>query len=98
MQPSLHPVVAGPLLVAHRGGSLLAPENTMAAFRPAIADWGADMIEMDVHLTKDGRVVVIHDPTVDRTTNGTGRVVDHTLDELRRLDAGYRFTTDGKTF
>jgi glycerophosphoryl diester phosphodiesterase len=98
MQPRLHPVVTGPLLVAHRGGSLLAPENTMAAFRSAIDDWGADMIEMDVHLTKDGHVVIMHDPMLDRTTNGTGKVADHTLDELRQLDAGYRFTTDGNTF
>jgi glycerophosphoryl diester phosphodiesterase len=70
----------------------------MAAFSPAIVDWGADMIELDVHLTKDRRVVVIHDPTLDRTTNGTGTVAEHTFDELRQLDAGYRFTPDGKTF
>jgi glycerophosphoryl diester phosphodiesterase len=78
---------------------LLAPENTMAAFRPAIEDWGADMIELDVHLTADGRVVVIHDPMLERTTNGTGPVAARTLAELRALDAGYNFTTDGgRTF
>ena len=79
------------MLVAHRGGSLLAPENTLVAFRSAVDTWWADMLEMDVHLTRDGRVVVIHDPTVDRTTNGSGRVADLTLREIQALDAGYRF-------
>lgn len=90
------PVLAGaPLLIAHRGGAGLAPENTLAAFRQAVDDWGADMIELDVHATADGECVVIHDPTVDRTTDGTGPVAAMTLAELRRLDAGYRFTPDG---
>lgn len=84
-----------PHFIAHRGGSGLAPENTLVAFRGAIADWRADMIELDVRTTADGHCVVIHDPTVDRTTDGTGDVADFTLDELRRLDAGYRFTPDG---
>lgn len=79
------------MLVAHRGGSRLAPENTMAAFRSAIDDWGADMLELDVRLSRDGAVMVIHDETVDRTTDGTGLVAAHTLAELRDLDAGYRF-------
>jgi len=91
-----HPVLAGaPLLIAHRGGSGLAPENTLAAFRQAVDDWGADMIELDVHATADGACVVIHDPTVDRTTDGSGRVDRMTLAELQELDAGYRFTPDG---
>ncbi|HEX7118506.1 MAG TPA: glycerophosphodiester phosphodiesterase [Longimicrobiales bacterium] len=91
-----HPALAGaPLLIAHRGGSALAPENTMEAFRQAIADWAADMIELDVRATVDGHCVVIHDPTVDRTTDGTGAVAEMTLAELQRLDAGYRFTPDG---
>ena len=85
-----------PLLIAHRGGAGLAPENTMDAFRQAVDLWQADMIELDVHATKDGRCVVIHDPTVDRTTNGTGRVADLTYAELRELDAGYHFTADYK--
>lgn len=80
-----------PMLVAHRGGSKLAPENTMAAFRSAVDDWDADMLELDVRLTADGHVVVIHDETVDRTTDGSGRVADLTLDELQQLDAGYHF-------
>lgn len=80
-----------PLLVAHRGGSALAPENTLAAFRSAIDVWEADMLELDVHLTSDGQVVVIHDDSVDRTTDGTGAVASLTMAELERLDAGYRF-------
>lgn len=95
-----HPVLAGaPLLIAHRGGSALAPENTLPAFRQAVDDWAADMIELDVHATADGHCVVIHDPTVDRTTDGTGAVAEMTLAELHRLDAGCRFTPDGgKTY
>lgn len=95
-----HRYLAGaPLLIAHRGGSLLAPENTLHAFRRALHWWRADLLEIDVQPTRDGECVVIHDPTVDRTTDGTGRVADHTLAELRALDAGYRFTPDGgRTF
>ena len=84
-------LAGAPMLVAHRGGSRLAPENTMAAFRAAVETWEADMLEMDVHLTRDGEVVVIHDDTVDRTTDGVGPVSSFTFAELRRLDAGYRF-------
>ncbi|MDH3225431.1 MAG: glycerophosphodiester phosphodiesterase [Gemmatimonadota bacterium] len=79
------------MLVAHRGGAGLAPENTLDAFGPAVLQWGADMLEMDVRLSKDGHVVVIHDETVDRTTEGSGRVADLTLADLGSLDAGYRF-------
>jgi glycerophosphoryl diester phosphodiesterase len=87
-----HPYFAGaPLLIAHRGGAGLAPENTMAAFRSAVDDWGADMLELDVHASRDGKVVVIHDPTVDRTTDGIGRVEELPWSELSRLDAGYHF-------
>ena len=90
------PYLAGaPLLIAHRGGSALAPENTLTAFGQALEWWRADILEMDVQPTRDGEVVVTHDPVVDRTTNGTGRVSDHTLDEIRAFDAGYRFTPDG---
>ena len=74
--------------VAHRGGIAPGqPENTLGAFRRAIAA-GADAIEIDLRGTKDGRVVVLHDETLDRTTDGTGPVTDYTLSELRRLDAG----------
>jgi glycerophosphoryl diester phosphodiesterase len=74
-------------LCAHRGAMETHPENTLAAFREAIKS-GAHMIEFDVQLTKDYEPVVIHDNTVDRTTNGTGRVSDFTLQEIRLLDAG----------
>jgi glycerophosphoryl diester phosphodiesterase len=79
------------MLVAHRGGARLAPENTLAAFRNAMDVWEADMLELDVHLTRDREVVVIHDPTVDRTTDGTGAIAELTMAELERLDAGYHF-------
>lgn len=72
---------------AHRGYSGRYPENTMLAFQKA-AETGCDGIELDVQLTKDGNVVVIHDEAVDRTTDGSGLVKDFTLEELKRLDAG----------
>lgn len=76
-----------PKIIAHRGSSAHAPENTIAAFRLAL-EQGADGIELDVMLSKDARLVVIHDDTVDRTTDGKGAVVDMTLEELKSLDAG----------
>jgi glycerophosphoryl diester phosphodiesterase len=71
-------------LAAHRGGALLWPENSLLAFRNAVA-LGADYVEFDVHLSKDGEVVVIHDPTLDRTTSGRGPVKDRTVAELKAL-------------
>lgn len=79
-------------VVAHRGASAEAPENTMAAFRRAL-EVGCDLLEFDCHLSRDGAVVVIHDDTLERTTNGQGWVADHTLEELRRLDAGSWFSS-----
>lgn len=76
-----------PLLGAHRGNSDECPENTLASFASAL-EVGVDMIECDVHLTADGRLAVIHDHLVDRTTDGHGLVRDHTLGELKQLDAG----------
>lgn len=88
-----HPVLAGgPLLIGHRGAAGLVPENTMASFEDAVHRWEVDMIELDVRASADGHCVVIHDPTVDRTTDGTGPVAEKTLEELRALDAGYGFT------
>ena len=72
------------LLAAHRGGALLWPENSLLAFRNAVA-LGADFIEFDVHLSKDGELMVIHDPTLDRTTSGSGPVKDRTAAELKAL-------------
>jgi glycerophosphoryl diester phosphodiesterase len=83
-----------PLVMAHRGGAGLWPENTAHAFAGAVA-LGVDVLEMDLHGTADGALVIIHDATVDRTTNGTGRVNSLTLADLKRLDAGYRWTNDG---
>jgi glycerophosphoryl diester phosphodiesterase len=71
-------------VAAHRGGALLWPENSLLAFRNAVG-LGADYLEFDVHLSKDGEVVVIHDPTLDRTTTGTGPVRERTLAELKTL-------------
>jgi glycerophosphoryl diester phosphodiesterase len=82
-----------PMLIAHRGGSLEAPENTLAAFRHAI-EVGAKYVELDVQMSKDGVLVVIHDDTLDRTTNGTGPVGAYTYDELEKLDAGSHFASD----
>lgn len=91
-----HRYLAGaPLLIAHRGGSALAPENTLSAFRRAIHWWRADLLEIDVQPTRDGDCVVFHDSTVDRTTDGHGRVADFTVAQLQGLDAGYRFSPDG---
>ena len=87
-----------PRLFAHRGASGEVPENTMPAFQRA-ADLGIVYVELDVHLTSDGHVVVFHDDTLERTTNGHGQVKGHTLAELQQLDAGYKFSPDkGKTF
>lgn len=74
----------------HRGAAGLAPENTMVSFQKAV-DIGVDCIELDVQSTADGRIVVLHDETVDRTTNGTGRIVDLSWDRVRGLDAGFHF-------
>jgi len=79
-----------PWVIAHRGASGHAPENTMAAFRRAV-EMGAGFIETDLHLTRDARLVAIHDPTLERTTNGTGPVKQYTLAQLQELDAGAWF-------
>ncbi|MGQ0571848.1 MAG: glycerophosphodiester phosphodiesterase [Armatimonadota bacterium] len=76
-----------PAVIAHRGASGEAPENTLAAYRRAL-DLGVDAVELDVHLSADGEPVVIHDPLLDRTTDGHGLVKDHTAEALHRLDAG----------
>ena len=76
-----------PLVIAHRGASAEAPENTIAAFELALVH-RADGIELDVHLSRDNQPVVIHDFTLERTTDGSGPVSEHTVRELKRLDAG----------
>jgi glycerophosphoryl diester phosphodiesterase len=91
-----HKTVTGewPVNLAHRGASASAPENTIEAFRLAV-EAGAGGLELDVHMTLDGHIVVIHDATVDRTTDGAGPVSEMTLDELRGFDAGHDFSPDG---
>jgi glycerophosphoryl diester phosphodiesterase len=79
-----------PYVMAHRGNSVACPENTLAAFRHAIDD-GADIVETDVHVTADGEFVCIHDETVDRTTDGVGKVIDLTLAVIKALSADYGF-------
>lgn len=93
-----HPFLAGltaPLLIAHRGGAALAPENTLPAFEQALTRYRADWLELDVHATRDGVLVVAHDDTVERCTDGAGRIDGLTFAELSQLDFGHRFTADG---
>ena len=88
----------GIIVLAHRGFRGQYPENTMLAFQKA-AELGVDGLEMDIHATSDGDLVVSHDETVDRMTNGSGSIKEMTLAELQQLDAGYRWTADeGQTF
>ena len=79
-----------PAIIAHRGSSTYAPENTIAAFELALQQH-ADGIELDANLTKDGQVIVFHDTQLDRITNGNGRVLEMTLQEIKNLDAGSYF-------
>ena len=81
-------------IFAHRGASAYAPENTLPAFEKAV-DIGADGVELDIHLSRDGRLVVIHDEMLDRTTNGHGFVKDFTLAELKKLDVSKTMTNSG---
>jgi len=82
--------------ISHRGASEEAPENTLLAFRIAVEKYNTDVLEMDVHSTKDKIIVVIHDSTLERTTNGKGSVKDYTYEELEKFDAGYRYKIEGK--
>jgi glycerophosphoryl diester phosphodiesterase len=79
-----------PIRLAHRGSAILWPQNTMVAFQGAL-DLGCRYLEIDVHVSRDGQVVVFHDDHLDRLTDGTGNVWDHDWDDLRSLDAAYRF-------
>jgi glycerophosphoryl diester phosphodiesterase len=81
--------------ISHRGASAYAPENTIASIKKA-TELGSKYIEIDVHMTKDGHVVALHDSTLDRTSNGSGNIHEFTLDELRKLDFGSWFNKDFK--
>ena len=89
---------ATPLVIAHQGGDGVWPGDTMFAFEQAVAI-GSDVLEMDAHITKDGEIVLMHDETVDDTTDGTGLIEELTLAEIKQLDAAYEWSIDeGKTF
>jgi glycerophosphoryl diester phosphodiesterase len=83
-----------PLVIAHQGGDDVRPGDTLPAFQHAV-DIGADVLEMDAHITKDGHIVLMHDERVDRTTDGTGLIEEMSLEELKKLDAAYEWTPDG---
>jgi len=92
-----HPYYDGadyPLVIAHQGGDGIRPGDTLSAFEHAV-EIGADVLEMDAHITKDGHIVLMHDEKVDRTTDGTGLIEDMTLEELKQLDAAYKWSNDG---
>lgn len=86
-----------PRIFGHRGAAGLAPENTLPSFTLAAA-LGAGYLELDVHSARDGTIVVLHDPLLERTTNGEGPVREHSFVQLQALDAGYQFTYDGRYF
>lgn len=88
MEPA--PLFGRTLVMAHRGGGFLAPENTLAAVAKGF-EAGSDLIEVDIHLTADGHVVVFHDSTLDRTTNGTGPIANLSLAQVKQFDAGSWF-------
>src|SRR5687768_7270125 len=81
--------VTRPLVIAHQGGDGVWPGDTMYAFEKAV-EIGADVLEMDAHITKDGQIVLMHDEAVDRTTDGTGLIENLTLAEIKQLDAAYK--------
>ncbi|MDX1377349.1 MAG: glycerophosphodiester phosphodiesterase [Anaerolineales bacterium] len=83
-----------PLVIAHQGGNDIWPGNTLYAFEKAV-EIGADVLEMDAHITKDGYIVLMHDETVDDTTDGSGLIEEMTLDELKQLDAAHDWSNDG---
>jgi glycerophosphoryl diester phosphodiesterase len=88
---------AMPLVIAHRRGPELGPESTLYTYNE-VAELGVEVLEMDVHTTVDGHLMVAHDSRVDRITNGSGRIAEMTLAEIRALDAGFHWTPDGETY
>ncbi|WP_166805804.1 glycerophosphodiester phosphodiesterase family protein [Jeotgalibacillus sp. R-1-5s-1] len=92
-QPAADIDLEGMVAVAHRGAASYAPENTMAAFQKGL-EFGADFLEADVHMSKDGELIIMHDESVDRTTNGSGLIRDLTLEQIKELEAGSHFHPD----
>ena len=92
-----HFLTPEPRIFAHRGDAAHFPENTIPSFQSAI-EIGADVIETDAQRSKDGHFMVFHDDTLDRVTEGRGRIGDYTMQELKRLDAGYRYSPDAESF
>jgi glycerophosphoryl diester phosphodiesterase len=93
LSESRQPVRPRPLVYAHRGGAALRPENTIEGFDHGLS-LGADGVELDVHLSRDGEVVICHDDTLERTTGARGPIAAYSAEELERVDAGYWFTPD----
>lgn len=90
-----HPFFDKPIQFGcHRGGAKWRPESTVKTFEELVATWPEVMLECDIHMTKDRQIVVIHDGTVNRTTNGSGEIADMTLAEIQALDAGYNWSSD----
>ena len=75
--------------IAHRGGMALYPENTLEAFHSSVENHNVEMLELDLQITKDSKVIVLHDDSIDRTTNGKGNVIDLSYEEISKFDAGY---------
>ena len=92
-----HFLIPEPRIFAHRGDAAHFPENTLTSFQSAI-EIGADVIETDVQRSKDGRFMIFHDDTLDRVTEGRGKIGHYTLQELKRFDAGYRYSADAESF
>jgi glycerophosphoryl diester phosphodiesterase len=87
-----------PAHISHRGGARVEPENTLRAFTRAVSEFRTDVLELDVHRTRDGVIVVHHDDTVERCTDGEGPIASFSFDELSRLDAGFRFSGGARAF
>jgi len=97
IQPTEYFDASQPMVIAHQGGDGLRPSNTLEAFQHAV-ELGVDVLEMDVHASSDGVLVLMHDATVDRTTNGTGRISELALPALKALDAGYDWPYSGSVW
>ena len=87
-----------PLNIAHRGGMALYPENTLTGFHASVDEHQVDMLEMDLQITRDEKVIVLHDDSLDRTTNGKGEVSKLSYKEISQFDGGFRYNNDKGEF